>query len=92
MNPNDMLRDIKVRNILIFSTAYYPFVGGAEVAVKEITDRLSGGFEFDLITAKMDPKLPSVEKVGPVTVYRMGKGRPMFDKLLLPFRGAKQAL
>jgi len=26
--------------IAIFSTAYLPFVGGAELAVKEITDRL----------------------------------------------------
>ena len=25
--------------ILIFSTAYLPFVGGTEVAIKEITDR-----------------------------------------------------
>ena len=35
------------QKILIFSTAYYPFVGGAEVAVKEITSRLSDDFEFD---------------------------------------------
>lgn len=26
--------------VLIFSTAYLPFVGGAELAIKEITDRL----------------------------------------------------
>ena len=39
------------KRILIFSTAYYPFVAGAEVAVKEITDILSSDFEFDLITA-----------------------------------------
>ena len=79
------------RKILIFSTAYYPFVGGAEVAVKEITDRLgspAGEFEFDLITARLKKDLPSVEKIGKVTVYRVGIGRPLFDKLLLPFRGA----
>ncbi|MEA3464240.1 MAG: glycosyltransferase, partial [Patescibacteria group bacterium] len=30
-----------MKKILIFSTAYFPFVGGAEVAVKEIIGRLS---------------------------------------------------
>lgn len=29
------------KKILIFSTAYLPLIGGAEIAVKEITDRLS---------------------------------------------------
>ncbi|MFA5889119.1 MAG: glycosyltransferase family 4 protein [Candidatus Paceibacterota bacterium] len=79
------------KKILIFSTAYYPFVGGAEVAVKEITDRLgssTGEFEFDLITAKLKKDLPSVEKIGVVNIYRIGAGRPLFDKLFLPFRGA----
>ena len=75
------------KRILIFSTAYYPFVGGAEVAIKEITDRLGGGFDFDLITARLDKKLPKNEKIGNVNVYRIGSGRPMFDKLLLPFAG-----
>lgn len=36
--------------VLIFSLAYFPFVGGAEVAVKEITDRLPE-FEFEIISA-----------------------------------------
>ncbi|MFH1170789.1 MAG: glycosyltransferase family 4 protein [Candidatus Vogelbacteria bacterium] len=43
--------------ILIFSLAYLPFVGGAEVAVKEITDRLSADkaglpdYNFEIINA-----------------------------------------
>jgi len=37
----------KEKKILIFSTAYYPYVGGAEVAVKEITDRIKD-VEFDM--------------------------------------------
>lgn len=80
--------DMDKKKILIFSTAYFPFVGGAEVAVKEITDRLQGDFEFDLITARFQKDLPKVEKVGAVTVYRVGTGRPILDKVLLPFRGA----
>jgi glycosyltransferase involved in cell wall biosynthesis len=77
--------------ILIFSTAYLPFVGGAEVAVKEITDRLSTDFEFDLITARLDARLSLTEKIGAVTVYRIGIGWPFFDKLMLPFLGAIKA-
>ena len=50
------------KKILIFSTAYYPFVGGAEVAVKEITDRLKDT-EFHLLTAKMDKKLPQRKRL-----------------------------
>ncbi|MEI6843429.1 MAG: glycosyltransferase family 4 protein [bacterium] len=80
------------KNILIFSTAYYPFVAGAEVAIKEITDRLTTDYEFDLITAKMAKNLADFERVGNVNVYRIGSGRPMLDKLLLPFRGALQVL
>ncbi|MFZ2523383.1 MAG: glycosyltransferase family 4 protein [Minisyncoccia bacterium] len=76
------------KRVLIFSTAYFPFVGGAEVAVKEITDRLAGDFDFDLITARLDDRLKSYERIGSVNVYRLGSGRKFFDKLLLPFRGA----
>lgn len=75
------------KKILIFSTAYYPFVGGAEVSIKEITDRLSD-FDFDLITAKFKADLPKSEKVGNVNIYRLGFGWPILDKLLLPFWGA----
>lgn len=77
----------KTKKVLIFSTAYYPFVGGAEVAVKEITDRIPD-IEFDLITARFDKKLPFKERIGNVTVYRLGVGIPIIDKLLLPFEGA----
>lgn len=79
-----------MKRIIIFSTAYLPFIGGAELAIKEITDRL-GDFEFDLITARMDSKLPKVEKVGNVNVYRVGFGSK-FDKFLLPILGKKLAL
>jgi len=59
--------------ILIFSLAYFPkFVGGAEVAVKEITDRLDDSFEFDMVTLRFSSELPKKEKIGSVTVYRVG--------------------
>jgi glycosyltransferase involved in cell wall biosynthesis len=60
---------------LIFSIVYPPFYGGAELAVKEITDRVKD-IEFDLITLRFNSDLPAVEKIGNVTVYRIGFARP----------------
>lgn len=77
--------------ILIFSTAFHPFVGGAEVAIKEITDRLSD-FEFHMITARLDKSLPKCEKIGSITVHRIGFGIPVVDKLMLPKFGALKTL
>ncbi len=76
------------KKILIFSTTYFPYFGGAEVAIKEITDRLAGDFEFDVITAKGQKDLPSVEKIGAVTIYRIGIGNLALDKFFLPVLGA----
>ena len=80
-----------MKRILIFSTAYLPFVGGAEVAVKEITERLAEEYEFDLITARLSRTLPRSEIVGKVRVFRIGIGIPIMDKLILPFVGALKA-
>ncbi len=68
-----------MKKVLIFSTAYYPLVGGAEVAVKEITDRI-GDIQFDMITIWLDKKSPKFEKIGNVNVYRING-----TKLLFPF-------
>lgn len=77
--------------ILIFSTAYVPFVGGAEVAIKEIAARTSASYQYDLITARLGRGLPATERIGNITVYRIGIGMPLVDKLLLPFLGAYRA-
>jgi glycosyltransferase involved in cell wall biosynthesis len=73
------------KRILIYSTAYFPLVGGAEVAIKEIADRLYE-YEFVMVTAKLDRKLPSVEKIGNVEVHRVGYGTK-FDKIYLAIFG-----
>lgn len=59
------------KKILIFSHAYFPhFVGGAEIALKEITDRLSSDeFEFHLITLGVNEL--SEEKIGNIVVHRI---------------------
>ncbi len=63
-----------MKKILIFSLSYYPrFIGGAEVAIKEITDRIAPEeIEFHMVTLRFDSSLPKVEKVGNVLVHRIG--------------------
>lgn len=78
------------KRVIIFSTAYFPLVGGAEVAMKEVTDRLPD-WQFDLICARIQRGLPSKEKISNVTVHRVGIGRPT-DKYLLPVWGALKAM
>jgi glycosyltransferase involved in cell wall biosynthesis len=53
---------------------YYPrFIGGAEVTIKEVTDRIhQNDVEFDMITLRLDKRLPKFERVGNVNVYRVG--------------------
>lgn len=75
--------------VLIFSLAYLPFIGGAELAIKEITDRISD-IDFEMLTVDLDGKQKKIEKVGKIKVYRLGKGR--LAKYLFPslaFRKAK---
>lgn len=82
------------KKTLIISLVYYPeFVGGAEVAVKEITDRSSSG-SFDMITLIGSQK-ERVATLGSVRVFRvgfrvnnhklLGKALFNFQKYLFPF-------
>ena len=77
------------KRILIFSTAYLPLVGGAEIAVKNITDHMSDT-EFVMVTARLNKNLPVKEKIGNVLVYRFGKGNK-WDKFRLILSGARFA-
>jgi glycosyltransferase involved in cell wall biosynthesis len=65
------------KKILIFSLGYYPEpVGGAEVAIKEITDRIDPSeIEFHMVALGYDKKTPRIEKVGNITVHRIGFSR-----------------
>ncbi len=75
------------KRILIFSLVYYPeFIGGAEVAIKEITDRIGDEFEFDLITLRLSKCVPTFERIGNVTVYRVGwASSKRIDPTHIPF-------
>lgn len=75
-----------MKKILIFSLTYTPFVGGAEVAIKEITDRLPE-YEFHMITLRFDRNIPRVEEKGNITVYRLGPSvfNPRVSDRNMPF-------
>lgn len=62
------------KKILIFSLTYDSrFLGGAEVAIREITNRIpESDIEFHLITLRFDSNLPKTEKVGNILVHRIG--------------------
>lgn len=92
--------------MLIFSLAYFPdLIGGAEIAVKEITDRITNSeYQFDMITWRSNNQLPKVEKMGNITVYRIGfgKNKPdlselsrfplLLNKYLFPFLSVIKAI
>lgn len=82
------------KKILIFSLAYYPkHIGGAEVAIKEITDRLPGEqYEFHVLCNRYDNTLPHEDKIGNVFVHRIGyatKNPSMGDLSKLPLHICK---
>ena len=73
----------ETRHVLVYSTAYLPHIGGAELALKEITDRWSKGVTVTIITARLSFGLPRREHLGHADVIRIGIGIPFLDKLLL---------
>ncbi len=72
------------KKILIFSLAYYPhYVSGAEAAIKEITDRVEEDeYDFHLVTHLFERNATRKEKIGNVTVYRVGFGGGRLSKIL----------
>ncbi|PIP86882.1 hypothetical protein COW81_03405 [Candidatus Campbellbacteria bacterium CG22_combo_CG10-13_8_21_14_all_36_13] len=79
------------KKILIFSTNYFPYIGGAEVAIKEITDRIGADkAEFDMVVPRYSIRNKAFERIGNVNVYRVGFGS-FFDKWMIPFTGFGKA-
>ncbi len=78
---------IPSRRILILATSYAPLIGGAELAIQNLTDRLSE-FSFDLITSLPRADLPRTERVGNVQVFRvggaLGQATFLLPKVFLP--------
>ena len=84
------MKPATTQKVAIFASSYFPYIGGAQIAIDEITKR-NPGFEFSLYCARLDKKLPHCEKMSSITVYRIGFGT-MFDKFLLPIFGPFAAL
>lgn len=79
-----------MKKILIFSLSYFPHVGGAEVAVKETTDRITD-VVFHMITLRLADEAIE-EKVGNVLVHRVGNGASTLQKMLFIPRAAQCAV
>lgn len=70
--------------VLVFTTSFHPFIGGAEIAIQEVLRRLSSELDFFIITARFKRDLPKEEISPEGTIIRLGFGT-RFDKWLLPF-------
>lgn len=78
-----------MKKVLIFSLAYLPYVSGAELAVKEVTDRIGPGtLQFHLVTLRFSRSLPREERLGNVVVHRIGGGSSRLAKFLFQFYAA----
>ncbi len=78
-----------MKKILVFSTNFLPNIGGAELAIKEIAERLPE-IEFEVLTARLSVQLPPSERIGRILVHRVGVGAKI-DKFLLPIFGFLKA-
>lgn len=74
------------RKLIIFTAAYYPFVGGVETAIQEIARRLRDQFDICIVTSRLSRRLPKCEIRPEAKVIRVGIGQGV-DKWLLPFFG-----
>jgi glycosyltransferase involved in cell wall biosynthesis len=75
----------KSKKILLFTTAYRPFIGGSEVAIEEVVKRLPDVF-FDIVTPRFKRGLPKLESGDNFRIHRVGWGWS-FDKLVFPISG-----
>jgi len=76
--------------IVIFACFYEPFMSGAELFVKEVVERLAHKYEFTIIAARLDKKLPKFEEREKYKYYRVGLGSS-FDKWLYPILASRLA-
>ena len=89
--------NINKSNVAVFSFAYSPFEGGAEIAVREVMKRLKD-LNFTLFTYKFDQDWLSNDKQGNTEIIRLGKGQKrkgkygrIFSKISYIFRAWQEA-
>ncbi|MST04192.1 MAG: NAD-dependent epimerase/dehydratase family protein, partial [Candidatus Pacebacteria bacterium] len=82
-------------SIAVFSLAYFPFEGGAEIALREFIKRMPFGFK--IFTNRFDSKWDHEEENSGATVFRVGNGKSgnyygrNFEKILYVFRAWRKA-
>lgn len=74
---------MKKKKILIISTYYFPYVGGAEIAIRETFKRIKDNFEIEIITTRLSLKNKKEESLDGIKIMRVGCGC-FLDKLLFP--------
>jgi glycosyltransferase involved in cell wall biosynthesis len=67
--------------VLVFAWFYLPFVGGAELFLRAITERLRDRYDFVVVTSRLRRSLPAVESAPGLTILRVGLGAAI-DKFL----------
>ena len=80
-----------MKTVLIFSWFYLPYIGGAELFVREIVSRLGGRYRFVIVTVRGDRALSRRETCGGAEIIRVGFGGRM-DKILYPLPAVWRAL
>lgn len=70
--------------LVVCTTAYRPLVGGAELAIENITKRIRDDFDVVILTARLLKNSAEYESGDDGEIYRLGVGYRI-DKLLLPF-------
>src|SRR3989344_3170861 len=72
--------------IIVFTTSYDPFIGGAEIAIQQVAKRNAEKFDFFILTSRFKKDLP-VEEIKPEgKVIRLGIGSRV-DKVFFPILG-----
>lgn len=85
-------------SVAVFSLAYHPFVGGAEVALKEVISR-NPNSDFVLLTKRFDRAWPSAESFDNCSILRLGRGKVsprsyyggFFGKIIYIFQAVRVA-
>jgi glycosyltransferase involved in cell wall biosynthesis len=80
-----------VKTVLIFSWFYLPYLGGAELFVREIVSRLSDRYRFVIVTVRGEKRPVRLESDGGAEIIRVGLGGRL-DKLLYPIPALARAL
>lgn len=80
----------EISRILVFTTAFRPMIGGSELALEEIINRLPDVF-FDVVTPRHNRSFKAFEQGPNLNVYRIGP-EGLFGKLIFPITGFFKAL